>query len=1197
MYIGILCGFVLRLEAFCIMMKHRLKIILSAALVWLLVCLGSVALAEGLSITGCAYVDDNHNTIRDSGEQLITGVPITLECLNGAVWKSAGEAVTDAYGAYAFQNLSQGRYRVSCLLGGQDLYAASMASSQQYRDGALVLEADLSSSFTADVGLRPAAKMQVKVFLDSNANGERGDYERALANVQVELLSPDGESVLTSGTTDAKGSVILSAAPGECLLRVTLADDCAFTVLGKHNCITSDGVTGTSDPITLVVGETVKASVGARPVGSFSGMAFEDMNNDGVMDDGEPGVEGVTVHLSGSRTGTVRSITTDATGVYHFQRLPDDLYTVSADLPEGMLYARYSKTGGDKRSIFTGSNLTREFSVKSGAPVADKNIGVVQKGVIHGKAFLDLNYNGLPDVDEPGYKGVTVEAIKLSNSTSYGKVVTGEDGLFRLENLRGGDYRLRAILPEDGSIFTVTAQGEPHEANLFEQRKSRRENSIQPLAIESGGEDSAVIGVALGASISGKVFQDADYNGRLNGKEKLLSGIKVQAVDAQGQVVATSVTGPKGQYVLNGLMPGSYIVQVQRKEGFGFTRLRPQEKEGSFVTHLEGSVGVTNPIAVSMGEAITGVNAGMLPSATVSGSLFHDENDNGLWDDGEGGMTTAEVRLLSEDGEIDLYCTPLADGSYFFDGVMPGKYTLSYHLPEHCEMAQVAKGGNTVKHTALITDGEPFSIKMGDAHTMPLAGAVTLGSFAGGVFHDANANGLCDPGESPLAGTSLSLTASGSKDVFEALTEADGAFMLSGLRPDDYTLTIELPDGYIFSRELGVDELRFENVSREKMGCPWDALTNRTEKAIGAVQPGSISGVIWMDEDRSSTRGETEWIMEGLTLLLISEEDGAVVDTVSSYAGGFLFENVRPGAYTVQFSLPNQSEPANDPTSTFALSGGLMQHKGVMVAEAETVRHLTTGLVSRTSIGGSLWLDEAGQRSPVSGVSVSLLQDGQVLKTIVTAEDGGYRFDGLWPDEYVIQASIPDGLIFVRPGDPNYGASIIQDTQSGLSHSIQLLMAQHQLHSDILYIKSAKVGDLAWLDENQNGLVDGSEPRLSGVVIALTQNGKAVYETTTDAYGYYLFPDVYPGEYVLKASAYPELVPTTPVKELRIISSCLTSGDGSAAFSDPFLIGSGESNANFDVGYVLRNGCTLPQGAVALDAPTRDWTLLNTIVK
>ena len=66
------------------------------------------------------------------------------------------------------------------------------------------------------------------------------------------------------------------------------------------------------------------------------------------------------------------------------------------------LYARYSQTGGDSRSIFTGSNLVREFPVRAAARVTDKNIGVVENGVISGVAFLDLNYNGRLDEGEPG---------------------------------------------------------------------------------------------------------------------------------------------------------------------------------------------------------------------------------------------------------------------------------------------------------------------------------------------------------------------------------------------------------------------------------------------------------------------------------------------------------------------------------------------------------------------------------------------------------------------------------------------------------------------------------------------------------------------------------------------------------------------------------------------------------------------------
>ena len=44
---------------------------------------------------------------------------------------------------------------------------------------------------------------------------------------------------------------------------------------------------------------------------------------------------------------------------------------------------------------------------------------------------------------------------------------------------------------------------------------------------------------------------------------------------------------------------------------------------------------------------------------------------------------------------------------------------------------------------------------MGKKYDMPLAGAVTLGSFAGGVFNDANANGLRDGNETMLGGAVL----------------------------------------------------------------------------------------------------------------------------------------------------------------------------------------------------------------------------------------------------------------------------------------------------------------------------------------------------------------------------------------------------------------------------------------------------------
>lgn len=1189
------------------------------AALWLLtLCMllgiSAAALAQqDCAVTGCAYVDANENALADSGEQLMTGVPLVLEKRDGDLWTQAAQATTDAYGGYAFSQLEPGEYRVVCTLAAQELYAGNVGGSQEIVDGGVCSQPYTlaqGQSASADVALYPSATLVLTAFNDSNSDGVPDKRERGLTGVTVEVL--DGDTVLSSGTTDHQGVARLYTQPGSHALRLTLPSGYTFTQKGVDNtqsCVGDSGsATALSDPLSFAPGEETQAFAGTRAVGSLSGKAFEDMNNNGVMDEDDPGVEGVVVRIEGKRTGVVLEYTTDATGEYRFDRLSNDTYIITATLPEGMLFARYSPTGGDLRSIFTGSNLQREFPVKNAENVSNKNIGAVQRGAIRGIAFLDTNYNGKRDEGEPGYADVTVEAIKLSNSESMGRAVTAKDGSFVLENLRGGDYRLRAILPDDGSIFTVTAAGAASEVNLFEQRGSRRENSIQPLTIASGSEAVALIGVARGASVSGTVFQDENYDGVLNSKEKTLSGMKVYAVDASGTVAASATTNAKGAYTLTGIMPGSYTLQFQRKAGFGFTRLRPAEKGGSHVTMLEGELGVTAPMEIAMGEALSGVNAGMLPSSTVSGVLFHDANDNGLHDEGEIGMVNARVRLFSEEAEIDLTQTVSDTGSYFFDGVMPGAYTLTYILPEHCEMAKVAEGGNTVAGQGLETQTEPFQVAMGESSERPLAGAVTLGSFSGVIFQDHNANGVMDEGEAPLSGT---ITLTPNLAGLEAQTVQageDGRFEVSGLRPAQYALTLELPDGYIFSHDVIEPSAEEQGLSGRltlpaaqtaTLACPWQTLVNREDKRIGVIQPASISGEIWLDENKDGVQSADEQLMSGLAMELVDETTSETVARAVSSAEGFAFQNVRAGTYCVRFQMPAQSSPAESAASTFIANGGVMLQRGVTVSEGASVSGLSAGLVSRTSIGGVARLEEGGVRTPVSGVTVRLFQAGQTqpLQTVITGEDGGYRFDGLWPADYYLQASLPSGMVFVRPEDPKYpsGATVITtfDSGSGASEPFSLHMAQHELEKDILYIKPAKVGDIAWLDENRNGLVDGGEPRIPGITVSLMQNGQAVYQTVTDAYGYYLFNDVYPGDYVLEAQAYPELAPTTPVETLRIISSCLTSGDGTRAQSEPFAVASGAVDVNYDLGYVLLEGQQLPSAIVS--APTRDWTISNTI--
>ena len=61
-------------------------------------------------------------------------------------------------------------------------------------------------------------------------------------------------------------------------------------------------------------------------MGSFSGKVFEDLNNDGIMDENDPGVAGVTLRLAGKKTGQTFELVTDETGLFTFADLPKDRY-------------------------------------------------------------------------------------------------------------------------------------------------------------------------------------------------------------------------------------------------------------------------------------------------------------------------------------------------------------------------------------------------------------------------------------------------------------------------------------------------------------------------------------------------------------------------------------------------------------------------------------------------------------------------------------------------------------------------------------------------------------------------------------------------------------------------------------------------------------------------------------------------------
>jgi hypothetical protein len=78
-------------------------------------------------------------------------------------------------------------------------------------------------------------------------------------------------------------------------------------------------------------------------------------------------------------------------------------------------------------------------------------------------------------------------------------------------------------------------------------------------------------------SISGQVFLDSNANARQDRREAPLRGITVQLLDAENNVIATTVTGRDGSYSFKDLDLGTYRVRLSLPASMAQTTRAPRD--------------------------------------------------------------------------------------------------------------------------------------------------------------------------------------------------------------------------------------------------------------------------------------------------------------------------------------------------------------------------------------------------------------------------------------------------------------------------------------------------------------------------------------------------------------------------------------------------------------------------------------------
>ncbi len=1115
--------------------------------------------------------------VTDEAGRGIASASVVLTDQNGTAIASVQ---TDAFGAFEAKKIPEGTYTLIAM-----------------RDGALIApEMTVVVIANENPQVRVSAQqgegsVAVCVFEDRNKNAEYGNYDKAMKGVLVELICQDGstEYVIATSYTAEKGRATFANLPdGLYRLRVTLPDGYGFSKKSERGMrFTSNMMEQQSEvrqlgPTMLVQGGSkVECGVGAMEMSAVEGRVWMDEDENGLMDADEPGLAGVQVSADGVKNGLHYETLTGEDGEYAFAQLRPGSYRLTFTLPEGKAFTKYNKKAN--RSIITTEGVrVGEKTVDLNKPktLDDQNVGVIDAGSITIVCFEDANDNGLYDEGETTLAGVKLDLYKQGSNKTLGTVTTNANGRVLYEGLRAGEYKLRAVLPEGGYRYARVAETE--EGNQHTAKAGQRDSTVSGLVVTAGEKKQLAVGAVIPGSISGVVYMDDNFNGVMDEGEEAASGITVTLTDERGETVATDKTNGQGLYEFKQINPGEYRVSLTARKGYGFT----QTGAGSVVVNQGDGLGVSEAFRLGMAEEKTGLNCGMIVPALVEGVVWRDDNDNGVRDAGEGGMTGVTVRLLAENGTWEE-TKPDEKGQFSFDAVTPGTYRLAYVLPNYCEFVQGALDAALSLDENGQAVSQPFTLAVKEEKRFGETGVVQFSPLSGLAYLDDNSNGVLDEGEVPVAGVVLTLSAEKTNRPFttrQVTTGAQGMFDLGALRPGEYALTVKFPDGTMLGYTTGTSLPLHEACGYETIPLMVRAGDTWADQRLGLVKPAAIEGRIWMDENGDGAWNMDESAPAGETVSILDAASGEVRATLTTdETGRFVEYNLIPGTYSLRYTLPADTEASLGGDTTFVpTENGQLVMENITLQGGEIRTNIRLGLVSGTSLGGLVWADHSGKVEPLSGVTVRLLgESGQVMQMAVSGADGRYRFENLKPGRYAIDVTLPDGQLVVRQDDwrvkGGEGKCVLTACAGayGKSDVFTLRMGRDQLDLDVGAVGLGALGDFCWLDLNGNGLQDSGEGGLPSMVVQLLQNGEVVAQTMTDQYGYYRFTDLYPAEYTLRALYPEELKPTVQRNDFAGITSVLKE-DGTETV--PVRVLSNGQTYDADMGFVLVNPEDYPLG-------------------
>lgn len=369
----------------------------------------------------------------------------------------------------------------------------------------------------------------------------------------------------------------------------------------------------------------------ASPFFNIGNKVWEDLNGNGQLDDGEPGLENIRVQLIGTDfvgNGVILETVTDSLGMYLFPSLQPGTYKLIFGPPTPGFFATAKNLGDDNTDsdINSGNGMTDLKTYGGGENDLTIDAGYFRLAEIGNFVFEDLNGDGIRQGNENGIGGVEVilEGVDGENNPVNRTTISNDLGIYFFNGLKPGTYKL-TFGEVDGFEYSANNQGGDDSAD----------SNVDPMTRMTGMEeltsgemnDTYDAGLFQPISLSGFVFIDEDNSGLRDMDDTPQSGVKVNLlrrnpINGLFSVVDMTMTSDAGLYEFTNQAPGIYQIQFDPNTlpiDFFFTT--QQDVFGNSEDDIDSDVnanGVIEGIALTSGQApVTNLGALLVNDAIL----------------------------------------------------------------------------------------------------------------------------------------------------------------------------------------------------------------------------------------------------------------------------------------------------------------------------------------------------------------------------------------------------------------------------------------------------------------------------------------------------------------------------------------------------------------------------------------------------